>query len=392
MDKNGFKRQKLCNDADRKNKQDITETKDKKTNLIHLSQKSHTNMVSTQIQDIEPTLDEEYIYEHILVEGPIIPGVSNVLNRKSPFDIQNISDLIKLCDSDKKTLRRYPDLKKLPRIKSCLIELNNLIGMKEIKKEILDQILHFCQKLSVKGDMRHVMITGPPGVGKTTICNILAKIYAGLGELSKGHVVNCKRSDLIGKYLGFTSVKTAKLIESSFGGVLLLDEAYSLGNPSGSDSFSQECIDMINRYLSEHADDFICIIVGYKHALKSSFFSYNSGLERRFKWRFHIESYTPKELKQIFLKIIKVNNWRIDDNVVDVNFFKKHKNKFTHYGGDIQNLFSYCCIMASRRTFGLADFFKKKIIQTDLKKAIQMYIKNKDFNKKEDMSKSMMYC
>lgn len=328
------------------------------------------------------------VYEIVPVEGVIDPSVSSVLNRESPFKIKTLGELIKLCNSDV-NIRKYPDLAKLKKIKEPLEELNNLIGMKSIKASILDQILFYCQGLQTDKEMRHVIITGPPGVGKTTICHILAKIYAGLGELEKGHIVSCKRSDLIGKYLGFTSVQTAEVIESSFGGVLLIDEAYSLGNPRGSDSYAKECLDMINRYLSEHSDKFICIIVGYKEALETSFFSYNPGLARRFTWNFNINSYDPSELKEIFLKVVSDNKWRIEKDIPNLEFFKKNKNKFPNFGGDVNTLFSKCCIASSRRTFGLQDFFKRKITKSDVKRGFEIYLKNQDKIKDDNPPPSM---
>ena len=99
--------------------------------------------------------------------------------------------------------------------------------------------------------MLHCVITGSPGCGKTTFIEIYAKILTKLGISKYGHIVKVKRSDLIGKYLGHTSVQTQNKINDAKGGILLIDEAYSLGNPEGRDSFSKECIDTLNQALSE---------------------------------------------------------------------------------------------------------------------------------------------
>ena len=118
--------------------------------------------------------------------------------------------------------------------------------------------------------------------------------------------VKARRSDLIAGYLGQTAKATQKIIDSAIGGVLFIDEVYSLGNSEKRDSFAKECIDTINENLTEKKTDFICIIAGYKDEIDSCFFSYNSGLERRFPVRFTIEEYKPEELFLIFIKSIYV--------------------------------------------------------------------------------------
>ena len=145
-------------------------------------------------------------------------------------------------------------------------------------------------------DMMHAVITGSPGCGKTTFIEILAKIYVKMGILKKGHIVKVRRDQLIGKYLGHTAVQTQERITEATGGILLIDEAYSLGNPEGRDSFAKECIDTLNQALSEKKKDFICIIAGYKDALDSSFFAYNEGLRRRFPFRYDIAKYSTANI------------------------------------------------------------------------------------------------
>ena len=122
-----------------------------------------------------------------------------------------------------------------------------------------------------------------------------------------------KRSDLIGQYLGETSIKTQSLIDKCEGGILFIDEAYSLGNDEQRDSFSKECLDTINLNLSENKKKFICIIAGYKESLNNSFFAYNEGLRRRFPFIYNIENYNYKELEKIFYKMINDINWKIID-------------------------------------------------------------------------------
>ena len=120
-----------------------------------------------------------------------------------------------------------------------------------------------------------------------------------------------KRADLIGKYLGHTAAKTQEVIDSCKGGVLFIDEAYSLGNAEGRDSFSKECIDTLNQNLSENKNNLLCIIAGYKESLEKCFFSYNEGLNRRFSFRYNIEPYSAEQLRDIFLCKLREIKWDI---------------------------------------------------------------------------------
>jgi SpoVK/Ycf46/Vps4 family AAA+-type ATPase len=189
------------------------------------------------------------------------------INRK----IDTIDDLIDIGKlyNEKEKKRYNINLAALNKLIDPLTDLKRMIGMPKLKKQILDQVIYFLQDFEEKNThMMHTIIEGPPGSGKTEVAKILAKIYAKLGFLKKENVHAVRRSDLIGQYLGQTAIKTQKAIDGAKGGVLLIDEAYSLGNPEGRDSYSKECIDTINQNLSEGKSEFICIIVGYKKALK----------------------------------------------------------------------------------------------------------------------------
>ena len=178
-----------------------------------------------------------------------------------------------------------------------------MIGLDSLKNKLCHQILFYLQGLdNTNKDMLHTVIEGDPGVGKTEIAKILGELYCSLGILSKGTFKSVKRADLVGGYLGQTATKTLKILEENKGGVLFIDEAYSLGNEEGKDIYSKECIDTITAFLSENRQDFVCIIAGYKKALRQCFFKYNAGLERRFPWSYTIDPYNDIELKLIFEK------------------------------------------------------------------------------------------
>ena len=194
-----------------------------------------------------------------------------------------------------------------------------------------------------------------------------------------------KRSDLIGKYLGHTAKQTTDVIKSCEGGVMFIDEAYSLGNPEGRDSFAKECIDTINQHLSEDKCNLLCIIAGYKDALDTCFFSYNEGLRRRFPFVYTIEKYTAEELCLIFKKMVTDMGWFADD--VPEKFFKDNYECFTNAGGDIETLFFMSKIEHSKRSLFETEN-RKKINLKDLENAFKQFKINKDLKSDKDDDKN----
>lgn len=321
---------------------------------------------------------------------------------KIPLEkIETIGDLIKLGSHYHCRMRKEyngVDLKILLNITPNLIELETMIGLSNIKEEIVNMIIYLLlMKNSDKGlhsDMLHAVITGSPGCGKTTFIEIIAKIYTKLGVLKKGHIVKAKRSDLIGKYLGHTAVQTQNKINEAKGGILLIDEAYSLGNPEGRDSFSKECLDTLNQALSEDKSEFICIIAGYKNALDNSFFNYNEGLRRRFPFRFDISAYKAEELALIFMKKIKeYGYWKLEFNQEQLN--KEIKTNFKYFenqGGDMETLFLNLKIVHNKRVFLLPIEEKKKLIIKDIGESINKFLKLKgDYFKNKHETPSSLY-
>ena len=219
------------------------------------------------------------------------------------FKINSLEDLLLLTE-------KYPldnskeyniNINILHNIKEQLKELINIIGMSNLKKNILDQILYYIQDLHLYGnDFMHTVIYGPPGTGKTEIAKIIGKLFMKMGILKSGVFKKVTRSDLVSGYLGQTALKTKDVIKDCLGGVLFIDEAYALGNNEKKDSFSKECIDTLCEALSEYKDNLMVIIAGYEVELKECFFSYNTGLDSRFTWRFKTDDYNAEDLKNIF--------------------------------------------------------------------------------------------
>jgi SpoVK/Ycf46/Vps4 family AAA+-type ATPase len=215
-------------------------------------------------------------------------------------NLNNINDIINLKNHPKRfdfiTNNKF---NKLYNIIPALEELNVIIGMDNVKEKIFRSICYFLHDInerSSNNEMNHIMIMGPPGVGKTTVAKIMANIYLRLGFLENDTFITATRSDLIAKYLGQTADKTQKVIDSALGGVLFIDEVYSLGNKEGRDSFAKECIDTINLNMSRTDRPWLLIVGGYKEEIEDSFLAYNKGLERRFTIKLEINGYNDDEL------------------------------------------------------------------------------------------------
>ena len=308
-------------------------------------------------------------------------------------EINNLSDLILITEkyhdvtiSDECNI----NILALHKIKKSLIDLNNMIGMKSIKENVVDQILFFLQDLH-KGltvennEFMHTVIYGPPGTGKTEVAKILGSIFSNLGILKKGIFKKVTRSDLIAGYLGQTAIKTKDVIKDCLGGCLFIDEAYSLGNNEKRDSFSKECIDTLCEALSDHKEDLMVIIAGYEKELNECFFSYNQGLDSRFVWRFKTEEYTGEDLYNIFLKKVKDTGWNVKEDSINKEWFHKNKEYFKFFGRDMETLLSKTKIAHSRRVFLCNKEEKKWLIMKDLEKGMEIFLKNDEVkNRKEN--------
>ena len=309
-------------------------------------------------------------------------------------NIKSIDDLIEIGKTynDRKRKRHNLNLHILNNLVEPLTELKNMIGMKDVKKIIFDQLIYYLQQLDDKNtEMLHTVITGPPGVGKTQLTHIIAKIYNRMGFLKSDKVVLAKRDDLIGQYIGQTAPKTRKILENALGGVLLLDEVYSL-TPTSERDFARESIDMINMYLSEHPHDLVCVIAGYKKPTYEQFFKQNEGLARRFTHHFEIKGYDSEELVLIFKKYLETQKWELEVSISNmVPIIEKNKDIFPNFGGDMTTLFGCCKKTHSRRLLSLPTEkelldAKKKLNIVDIKTGIELFkeIKEKHSSSEEE--------
>jgi SpoVK/Ycf46/Vps4 family AAA+-type ATPase len=282
--------------------------------------------------------------------------------------IKSIDDIIKLKPHWYE-LRHNHTLQRLHYLITPLTKLNSMVGLENIKSDIFKKIIYWI-KNPYSNEYLHTIISGPPGVGKTEFARIYADIFVRLGILKTDKFVEIKRDDLVGEYLGQTAPKTRKLLESAMGGVLFLDEAYSLGNKEKRDSFSKEAIDMINQYLSERKGEFMFIIAGYEDDLNSCLFGYNKGMRRRFHSHYKITGYEPNELKEIFNRKVNQTSFKLDISNEELNkFFTDNKSQFSYFGGDIEKFINEIKQCQSLRAFN-DNLQDKTIILEDMKTAI----------------------
>ncbi|MDF2699256.1 MAG: stage sporulation protein [Haloplasmataceae bacterium] len=209
----------------------------------------------------------------------------------------------------------------------------DIIGLDNVIKEIfaiyaLTQVNEIKKKRNIeyKKQALNMIFYGNPGTGKTTVARLVAKMFSDIKYLEKGHLIEIDRSDLIGEYIGQTTIKTKKILEEAKGGILFIDEAYSLYNEDYTD-FGNEAIDIILKFVEDHHEDIIVIFAGYKEKI-DVMLNNNKGLNSRFPIKLFFEDYNLNELKQIFSYTIKLNGF---------DSTKELQKKFNNYLNDLVN-------------------------------------------------------
>ncbi len=251
-------------------------------------------------------------------------------------------------------------------------ELDSYVGLAAVKREVRNLIdLVKIHQLREKNGLPatelslHMVFSGSPGTGKTTIARLMARIYRTLGILSKGQLVEVDRSGLVAGYVGQTALKTGKVIEKALGGVLFIDEAYALNGSSDND-FGQEAIDTILKAMEDHRDDLVVIAAGYDD-LMNRFIHSNPGLESRFNRFLRFEDYTPEELLEIFKMRCDKGCYQLEEEASRlVRDFLREENRDPESFGNargVRNVFERILVCQATRLAGLETVTREDLMK-----------------------------
>src|SRR3954470_7335216 len=206
-------------------------------------------------------------------------------------------------------------------VADLMAELDALIGLENVKAEVrrLTSMLQVQQiraerHLPVIETSHHLVFTGNPGTGKTTVARLLSQIYRAVGVVSKGHLVETDRSKLVAGFVGQTAIKTRETLEAALGGMLLIDEAYALAR-GGDNDFGREAIDTLVKFMEDHRDDLAIVAAGYT-AEMAELIDTNPGLKSRFTRTIQFPDYTDRELVSIFVSLGERSEYELSDDAV----------------------------------------------------------------------------
>ena len=257
------------------------------------------------------------------------------------------------------------------KIEDLLAELDGYVGMDAIKEEVRS-LINMVQvyKLRRENDLPttdmslHMVFSGNPGTGKTTMARIMARIYHSLDILSRGQLVEVDRSGLVAGYVGQTALKTQKVIEKAMGGVLFIDEAYALNGKSEND-FGQEAIDTILKAMEDHRDDLVVIVAGYTE-LMDRFIHSNPGLESRFNRFLMFEDYTPEQMVAIFKMQCKKGCYVLAEGTEElVRDFISEESADDSFGNarGVRNLFEHILVAQNNRLAKMEQVTREDLMQ-----------------------------
>lgn len=266
----------------------------------------------------------------------------------------------KIFDTEEKDLKNNEEVENKESLQELLEELNSLTGLDDVKKDV-NSLINLLQirKIREERGMKqipmslHLVFSGNPGTGKTTVARLLAKNYYNLGVLTKGHLVEVDRSGLVGGYVGQTAIKVQEVIQKALGGILFIDEAYSLTANKGENDYGLEAVDTLLKGMEDHRDDLVVIVAGYPD-LMNEFLNSNPGLRSRFNKFINFADYNPKELVDIFKNMCNKSGYSATEECIEYvqKYFEKRyitRNINFANGRDVRNFFEMAMVNQANR-------------------------------------------
>lgn len=334
------------------------------------------------LMPIVKTLYAQFIYEL---------GRYYLFNRNDKKDIikDHFIQYIKLLDikqedkAKEEVVQDEIEVESAESLEDLQKQLDSMIGLDGVKQQVHSIInelkidaLRKSKGLKVSNTSKHLVFKGNPGTGKTTIARLLSKIYKQLGILEKGQLVEVDRSEIVAGYVGQTALKTKEKIDEAMGGILFIDEAYTLAK--GENDYGQEAIDTLLKAMEDHRDEFIVIVAGYDEPMES-FLQSNPGLKSRFNEYIHFDDYSEEELFMIFGLLCEQNDFRMDLEVQDtlktyLNELCNQKSDNFANGREMRNLFDKSKKAHSNRLASLNEISDEDLItfkKDDLLRAIE---------------------
>lgn len=266
-------------------------------------------------------------------------------------------------------------------------QLDELIGLDSVKKQVTDLIKYNkIQQLREKNGLKkssktlHMAFLGNPGTAKTTVARIVGRMYQKMGLLSKGHFIEVSRTDLIAEYQGQTAIKVKKLVNRAKGGVLFIDEAYSITENDNADSYGRESLTELTKALEDYREDLVVIVAGYTD-LMNNFFDSNPGLKSRFNTFILFDDYSIDELVSIFSYICSKNDYTTNTSTLNnireyFNERLKETDESFSNGRAVRNLFDDATMNQAKRLFLCESDLSKEALTQLLPEDIPHFVRS----------------